>query len=106
MKGHNLVLTGQAVTGKSYVIKKAVKQLRRRGVHVALTCSTGIGTLVFGNELSLTLHKWAGLEDGRHQDDELFYMISTDSRYSKVKEDILKTSYLFIDEVSMISSKT
>lgn len=41
--GHNLCLTGQALTGKSYVVTKAVKEIRRSGMHVALICSTCIG---------------------------------------------------------------
>ena len=73
--GHNLCLTGQAGTGKSYVAKKAVKELRKMGMHVALTCSTGIGTTIFDDEKACTVHKWAGLEDGRHENNTLLHLI-------------------------------
>ncbi|CAG2254811.1 unnamed protein product [Mytilus edulis] len=65
VSGHNLLLTGQKGTGQSYVIKTAVKHLRSTGKTVALTCPTGIATSVFEDEHACTLHKWAGLEDGR-----------------------------------------
>ncbi|CAC5370346.1 PIF1 [Mytilus coruscus] len=84
VSGHNLFLTGQAGTGKSYVIKKAVKHLRNIGKMVALTCSTGIATSVFEHEHACTLHKWAGLEDGRHQNDELLHLIINDERFVKL----------------------
>ncbi|XP_071176509.1 uncharacterized protein [Mytilus edulis] len=106
VSGHNLLLTGQAGTGKSYVIKTAVKHLRSTGKTVALTCSTGIATSVFEDEHACTLHKWAGLEDGRYQNDELLHLILTDERFLKVKNTIKKTDNLIIDEISMISSKT
>ncbi|CAG2220719.1 PIF1 [Mytilus edulis] len=67
VSGHNLLLTGQAGTGKSYVIKTAVKHLRSTGKTVALTCSIGIATSVFEDEHACTLHKWAGLEDGSQE---------------------------------------
>ena len=73
--GHNLCLTGQAGTDKSYVAKKAVKELRKMGMHVALTCSTGIGTTIFDDEKACTVHKWAGLEDGRHENNTLLHLI-------------------------------
>ena len=63
LEGHNICLTGQARTGKSFVIRKIVGELRKRGIRVALTCSTGIGTIVFESLQACTLHKWASLED-------------------------------------------
>lgn len=105
LEGHNICLTGQAGTGKSFVIRKAVGELRKRGIRVALTCSTGIGTTVFESLQACTLHKWAGLEDGRHDNTELYHLIMTDERYNKIKGGIRDDEYLFIDEVSMISSK-
>ena len=88
------------------MIKSAVKLLRKRGDNVALTCSTGIATSVFKEENACTLHKWTGLSDGRYSNDQLLHLISTDEKYEKVKENILKVDYLFIDEISIIISKT
>jgi thymidylate kinase len=73
LEGHNICLTGQARTGKSFAIRKAVDELRKRGIRVALTCSTGIGTIVFESLQACTLHKWASLEDGRHDNTDLYH---------------------------------
>ena len=105
LEGHNICLTGQARTGKSFVIRKTVGELRKRGIRAALTCSTGIGTIVFESLQACTLHKWAGLEDGRHDNTELYHLIMTDERYNKIKRGIQDAEYLSIDEASMISSK-
>jgi DNA replication protein DnaC len=43
MKRHNLVLTGQAGTGKSHVIKEDIKQLRETDTRFSVTASTGLG---------------------------------------------------------------
>jgi Cdc6-like AAA superfamily ATPase len=43
LKKHNLVLTGQAGTGKSHVIKEVIKQLRKTATRFSVTASTGLG---------------------------------------------------------------
>ena len=104
ISGHNALLTGQGGTGKSYVIKKAVHFLRKEGYNVALTCSTGIAASHFDAHAS-TLHKWAGLEDGRYENMELSHLLKTDERFQNVNQNLKQTNYLFIYEISMISSK-
>lgn len=44
LKGHNVVLTGQAGTGKSHVVKEVIKQLRKTPTRFSITASTGLGT--------------------------------------------------------------
>ncbi|WAQ93628.1 PIF1-like protein [Mya arenaria] len=101
--GHNIILTGQGGSGKSYVLKKAITALSTQGKHVAITASTGIAATQYCN--GQTLHSWCGLGDGGIQVDELCHLICTDERYQKAKERILKTEVLFIDECSMVSQK-
>jgi ATP-dependent DNA helicase PIF1 len=108
MGGHNVVMTGQAGTGKSFVISKLVKEMRKGGAHVALTCSTGISATLYekDNLGACTIHKWAGIEDGRHDNDVLCKLIMNDERFVKVKDNITSTTCLIIDEISMISANT
>jgi ATP-dependent exoDNAse (exonuclease V) alpha subunit len=54
---------------------------------------------------SQTVHKWAGLEDGKHMNEVLVHLIRTDERFVNVKKNIESTDILFVDEVSMISTK-
>lgn len=35
---------------------------------------------------SCTIHKWCGLEDGRHQNEELAHLIKTDERFENAKK--------------------
>ena len=105
LNGHNIVLLGQAGTGKTYTIKECVKNLRRAGKFVSLTCYTGIACLQYEGLSATTLHKFAGLEDGRHEQKDLVHLVNTDERFMETKLKILNTDVLIVDEVSMVSKK-
>ena len=70
-----------------------------------LTCYTRIACTQYGGLNATTLHKFAGLGDGRYSDDELLNLIKTDERYIKTKNNISTADVLIIDEVSMVSAK-
>ena len=59
--GHNLVITGQDGTGKTHLIKHVTQILS--GSQVRVTCYTGMACQQY--PAACTLHKFAGLEDGR-----------------------------------------
>jgi DNA replication protein DnaC len=40
--GRNVFLTGQAGSGKTYVVNAYIRRLRACGINVAITASTGI----------------------------------------------------------------
>lgn len=73
-------------------MKNIVIRLRQQGKIVALTCYTGIACLQYKGLGAVTLHKFSGLEDGRHTDADLylyklFYVeISTNYIRSKMIE--------------------
>ena len=102
---HNMIICGQAGVGKTHLVKHIVQYKRKEQKHVSVVCSTGIAATHYGNLGSQTLHKWAGLEDGRHLNEELLHLIKTDERFLHVKANIECTDLLIIDEVSMISTK-
>ena len=64
LDGHNVVIMGSAGTGKTFCIKTAVNELKRRKMNVAVTASTGIACLQYNN--AMTIHKWSGIGDGRY----------------------------------------
>lgn len=103
--GHNLLVSGQAGAGKTFLIKKAVKYLRKHQRKADIVCSTGIAATHFSDLGAQTLHRWAGIEDGRHMNQNLLHLIETDERFISVKKNFLNVDVLFIDEISMISSK-
>ena len=106
MDGHNLALLGQAGTGKTFAIKECVNRLSAAGKMVSLTCYTGIACLQYQGMGPTTLHRVAGLEDGRHTNEPLLHLIKTDERFSEAKTRVLSTDLLIIDEISMVSQKS
>jgi ATP-dependent DNA helicase PIF1 len=104
MDGKNVILHGPGGTGKSYTIRHAVTELRRRGFNVACTAATGIAAINLSGEgmTAYTIHKWGlgGLADKPVAD--LIKHIRTKPYLS---ERWRTTSILFIDEVSMIGEE-
>ncbi|KAK3100053.1 hypothetical protein FSP39_013962 [Pinctada imbricata] len=105
VKGHNVVVCGQAGTGKTFLVKETVKYFKSIGKSYALTATTGLAASLYGDG-ACTLHKWMGMEDGRHSNDELIHLLRTDERLEKPNENIKNTDVLIIDEASMLSAKT
>ena len=101
--GHNVILTGQGGTGKTYVVDIVAKDLASRDKSVAVTCSTGIAATRYEN--GQTLHKWCGIGAGGIPASDLVKLICDDERYQDAKKRILSCDVLIIDEVSMISKK-
>jgi ATP-dependent exoDNAse (exonuclease V) alpha subunit len=85
-KGHSILITVQAGTGKTLLVENIIKNLRSLGKHVAITASTGIAATHYGELLATTLHKWAGLNDGRYTNTELLGII-VNNKYQDVKND-------------------
>ena len=52
----NLFVTGQAGTGKSFLVVSIVKSLRSRGRKVVVVCASGISCSVYGDLKSCTVH--------------------------------------------------
>jgi hypothetical protein len=100
---HNLCILGPAGTGKTYLIKQIHTSLCGKGKKVAVTASTGVAANNVGLG-AVTIHKWAGICDGRYDDDELIRMINT-KQNKLVNKRIKETNTLIIDEISMISAK-
>ena len=59
--GHNLLITGKAGTGKSFVVNAIVKSLRKRSRRVVIVCSSGISCTVHESKTS-TVHSEYALQ--------------------------------------------
>jgi len=94
--GKNIYLTGQAGSGKTYLLNKYIKFLKGHRVPVAITASTGIAaTHLNGN----TIHSWSGIGIKSEISASDLGKIA---RNSQKREKIRDAKVLIIDEISML----
>ncbi len=92
--GHNILLTGAAGSGKTFLLNKFISRARAAGKSVAVTATTGLAATHLGGN---TIHAWSGM--GVH--DELSpYMIGSLSKGRL--DNLTKAQILIIDEISML----
>ncbi len=97
--GCSVYLTGEAGSGKTYLLNKYIGFLRKKQGEVGITASTGIAATHLGG---VTIDSWSGL--GMH--DELSLQeVRALSQKPYLRKRIQKTKVLIIDEVSMLHGK-
>lgn len=94
--GHTTFLTGQAGSGKSYVLREYIQYLKKHGVKYAVTASTGIASTHIGGS---TIHSWSGI--GIKDKLTKFDLDALEEKQNLYKR-WTETQVLFIDEVSML----
>lgn len=93
-EGHNVLLTGPAGSGKTYVLNEFIRRAKARGKYVAVTATTGLAATHLGGN---TIHAWSGIgiSDQLHPQFEEHLL--------KGRRDIIEaTDILIIDEISML----
>ena len=67
-RGHNLFITGQAGTGKSFIVQSIILNLHRAKLKVGVVCSSGLSCTVYdGCEVSAsTVHSFYALQTADH----------------------------------------
>lgn len=93
-KGENVMLTGPAGAGKSYLLQQFINWARHHGRKTAVTATTGLAAAHLSGQ---TIHSWAGLGISNNLPDNYFYTISESRRNG-----IQRTDVLIIDEISML----
>jgi ATP-dependent DNA helicase PIF1 len=92
--GASALLTGAAGTGKTFVLNKFIRRAKRRGLHVAVTATTGLAATHLNGT---TIHAWAGIgvQDALDK--------YAGARLGKSRQDLIrKADVLVIDEISML----
>src|ERR1035437_1380900 len=94
--GRNVFLTGEAGSGKTFVLNEYINYLKSRAVTVAVTASTGIAATHLGGQ---TIHSWSGLgvRDSL-SDRDIDDMMQKAYLYKRFDQ----TKVLILDEVSML----
>jgi ATP-dependent DNA helicase PIF1 len=100
LEGQNTFITGSAGTGKSFLLRYLVQELREKHGNnaVAVTASTGIAAINLGGQ---TIHSFAGigLSSGGPDNSKVINKVSKNMRALKRWQD---TKVLIVDEISMI----
>ncbi len=94
LAGHNILLTGQAGSGKTFVLNEFIRMAKDQGKTVAVTATTGLAATHLGGN---TIHAWSGI--GVH--DSLPPNLIADMPKGR-RDTIKKTDVLIIDEISML----
>ncbi len=98
MMGRNIYLTGQAGSGKTYLLNIYIDFLKKNKVGVAITASTGIAATHLNGS---TIHSWSaiGIKSNLTDQDlsKIAFNINTRARIQVAK-------VLIIDEISMLHS--
>jgi len=94
--GGNTFLTGEAGSGKTYLLNKYIKYLKEHHVGVAVTASTGIAaTHLHGT----TIHSWSGIGiKDRLTDQDLARLREA----KQIKRNYKTAKVVIIDEISML----
>jgi ATP-dependent DNA helicase PIF1 len=95
--GYNVFLTGEAGSGKTYLVNRYMEYCREHSIMTAITASTGIAATHISG---VTIHSWSGMGIRDTLTDEDIEVIR--SREYLMKR-FAKTQVLVIDEVSLLS---
>ena len=98
MMGNNIYLTGQAGSGKTYLLNEYVKFLKKNKVCVAVTASTGIAATHLNG---ITIHSWSGIKVKKEMTDHDIARLNANP---VTRRRIQAPKVLVIDEVSMFHS--
>lgn len=99
MEGRNIFLTGDAGTGKSYLMEALRNELEAAGIRYGITGTTGVAALNVGGS---TIHSWSGLGMMRGTMSEIIEGVFNNT---KAVRRIKETRVLVIEEVSMLSAE-
>ncbi len=101
----NILLTGQAGTGKTYVLNEFLDWLKINGYNVGLAGSTGVAAINIGGT---TVHRLFGINMAKDID-EFTNLMETEEmvrrNHFKRLDELLDFDLIVIDEVSMIGKK-
>ena len=101
LEKNNVLLTGGAGVGKSYLVGEIVTSLRKIGKQVVVLGSTGVSAVNVGGQ---TLHSFFAFGICNHLDELSRHDRYAKARLSEIKKVLTRCDLLVIDEISMVSA--
>lgn len=101
LKKDNVLLTGGAGVGKSYLVGEVVSDLRKQGKQIVVLGSTGVSAVNVGGQ---TLHSFFAFGICNHLDELTRHDRYTKARLAEIKKVLTRCDLLVIDEISMVSA--
>lgn len=98
----NLLITGGAGTGKSYLTREIISEYEERGLNVIALGSTGISAVNIGG---FTIHSFFAFGISSGLDELREYDRRNRKRLSELKKILSGSDLIVIDEISMVSSE-
>lgn len=100
VSGQNALITGQAGTGKTYLLNRFIEYLNKKKKPVGITASTGIAATHLGG---VTIHSWCGM--GIHDTMTAAEIKKLFTRNKAAVKRIQDAEVLIIDEISMLHAR-
>ncbi len=101
LKKDNVLLTGGAGVGKSYLVGEVVSTLRKVGKQIVVLGSTGVSAVNVGGQ---TLHSFFAFGICSHLDELMRHDRYAKARLMEIKKVLTRCDVLVIDEISMVSA--
>lgn len=98
---NNILLTGGAGVGKSYLVKELISTLRTANKQVVVLGSTGVSAVNIGGQ---TLHSFFAFGICNHLDELMRHDRYNKARLSEIKKVLSHCDLLVIDEISMVGA--
>jgi ATP-dependent DNA helicase PIF1 len=98
--GNNILLTGGAGVGKSYVLKHVISWAKANNIKIGVTASTGSAAILIRGT---TVHSYLGIGIGNKSAEKLASEVKVKRKF--IYKRLIGLDILIIDEISMLSDK-
>lgn len=99
-EGHNIFITGSPGTGKSFILKHIIANLKSKKIRYAVTSSTGCSAVLINGQ---TIHSYLYMGIGNQSNEKILDKLK---KNKKKLDELTKLQILIIDEISMIDNHT